>query len=707
MAGIKLSGMVSGLDTESIVQGLTSGYKVKIDSKTKDKKNLELQQEAWEDMNKKLVSFYKGSLSKFKTYGNYNTKKTSVVGTNAGSATVTAGAGAATGTYSMKINSVASSAFLTGAKLNGSKDNGFDATYNASNATTFSQMISGDGTALGDSLVGKTISFSATYRKSDTESETKTFTYTFDNASSVTDINAKLKEAGITGITAGMNNGKLTFENTAGYKKEADGSLQYANASFAVMSADGALKTLGFDSDLLDVNVTMKATTRNGETTYEAQTAQTSNTAYSYKSARTTAEAGTKMSDYLSGLFDGAQSETVENKDGGTTTRRYISMKLTVGGEDKQVKIYEDDTFSSFAQNIKKASGGKVTGGFDAENQRFFFNSASTGTENDFTISADNADSSSQQALEKLGLVASSMYSGTDVMSSQRGADASVVVNGATITSSSNTIRLSALGLTVNLESASAVNQDSDPDNDQTLTINVTNDPDAAYKMVKDFLKEYNELMTDMYEKYNAEDNDYKPLTEDEEKEMSDSQVDKWNKKVEEKLLRRDSTLSDLMDTMRTSLTGSYKITNDDGTTSNRSLSSFGIVTGAYTENGILHIEGDEDDGTYSGYTNRLKEALSNDPESVMKTLAQAGQKLYDSMTAMSRSTTLRSTQTFYNDKYMKSQLSDYDSEIDDLQDQMDAMQDKYYSQFTRMETALSKLNSTAASMGFSSGSSS
>jgi len=133
------------------------------------------------------------------------------------------------------------------------------------------------------------------------------------------------------------------------------------------------------------------------------------------------------------------------------------------------------------------------------------------------------------------------------------------------------------------------------------------------------------------------------------------------------------------------------------------SLSSFGIKTSSdYTEMGKLHIYGDEDDDTYSTETNALMEALEKNPEAVMKTLAQAGQNLYDSLTKKMSKTSLSSALTFYNDKQLDDAQSDYKKRIEELEDKLKDLEDRYYNQFTAMETALAKLqNSSSAITNF------
>ena len=74
--GIGLSGMISGLDTDTLIKQLMSAERTRV-TKVENKitKN-EWMTEKWKDLNTKIYSLYTGSLSKMRTQGNYLTKKT-------------------------------------------------------------------------------------------------------------------------------------------------------------------------------------------------------------------------------------------------------------------------------------------------------------------------------------------------------------------------------------------------------------------------------------------------------------------------------------------------------------------------------------------------------------------------------------------------------------------------------------------------------
>ncbi len=148
----------------------------------------------------------------------------------------------------------------------------------------------------------------------------------------------------------------------------------------------------------------------------------------------------------------------------------------------------------------------------------------------------------------------------------------------------------------------------------------------------------------------------------------------------------------------------SFDITLKDGTTNKLSLASIGISTGSYfnteeNERDVFHIDGDPDDSTTSGNTDLLKAAISSDPEMVQSFFTELSKSLYSRMGDLMKGTQYSSAYTIYEDKLMASQYSAYNTKISDAQKALEAAQDKYYKQFSRMETALSKINSNSGSL--------
>lgn len=304
----------------------------------------------------------------------------------------------------------------------------------------------------------------------------------------------------------------------------------------------------------------------------------------------------------------------------------------------------------------------------------------------------DGTEQSKESALKLLGM---DDIDGSAVKESADGtgmvvieaADSIVQVNGATLTSSNTTLDVN--GLSLNLVSAS----------DREVKVTVSNDSTAVYDAIKDFVEQYNSALSEMNKYYYADSaRGYDPLTDDQKEAMSDEEVEKWETKIKDSLLRRDSTLSGILETFRTSLTG-ITVKASDGKT--YSLANLGITTGKdYKEYGLLHIKGDEDDNDYADSENTLQSMINSDPDIVMEVMSGIVSNLYDSINKkISTTTTMKSALSFYNDKEMTKQMTQYKKDIKSWETKLSDMEDRYYKQFSAMETALSKLQSQQNSL--------
>ena len=77
----------------------------------------------------------------------------------------------------------------------------------------------------------------------------------------------------------------------------------------------------------------------------------------------------------------------------------------------------------------------------------------------------------------------------------------------------------------------------------------------------------------------------------------------------------------------------------------------------------------------------------------------QMSKSLYSKMSDLMKATDYSSSYTVYEDKLMASQYSAYTDKISDAQTELEEKQDYYYSKFSKMETALTKLKSSSSSL--------
>ena len=112
---IRITGMFSGLDTESIISELVSAQSVKKNSLVKAQTKLSWKQDAWKALNTKIYNFYTNTLSDMRYQSSYLKKITKVSNTNAIS--VITGDNAVDGVRSVKVNQLAKGGRLTGSSL--------------------------------------------------------------------------------------------------------------------------------------------------------------------------------------------------------------------------------------------------------------------------------------------------------------------------------------------------------------------------------------------------------------------------------------------------------------------------------------------------------------------------------------------------------------------------------------------------------------
>ena len=111
----RVTGMYSGLDTESLIQDLIKAKSKKVETLNKQKTKMEWKQEAWKGLNTKIKNFYAKSVSNMRWSTSYMKKTTSVSNTNAVS--VITGDKAMNSVQSLSIKKLASSGYLTGAEV--------------------------------------------------------------------------------------------------------------------------------------------------------------------------------------------------------------------------------------------------------------------------------------------------------------------------------------------------------------------------------------------------------------------------------------------------------------------------------------------------------------------------------------------------------------------------------------------------------------
>ena len=228
---MRVSGINSGLDTDSIVQELVSAYNTKTEKYQKEQTKLSWKQEIWKGLNTKVYSLY-NNVGKLRFSSAYNTKKTTSSDTT--KATVTANSSAVNGTQKLHVLATAQSGYLTGGKLSLREE------VTDTDGTTKLKDVKGTvkaETKLSEiGFTGDEASLNINTTDEEGNAVTKTVSLTKD--STIQDVVNALKDNGLN-ASFDANNGRI-FVSSKSTGKAADFSLVSATTKFVEKKdADG------------------------------------------------------------------------------------------------------------------------------------------------------------------------------------------------------------------------------------------------------------------------------------------------------------------------------------------------------------------------------------------------------------------------------------------------------------------------------------
>lgn len=767
---IRVSGLVSGLDTDSIVQELVSAYSKKKDKDVKAQTKLEWKMDAWKELNKKVNSLYK-KLGNMKLSSYYNKKTTTI--SDSTKATVSASNSAINGTQTLKITEVASAGYLTGAQIEG-----------ATASTTLGELgLTGDGTiavATNNGAKSVNVNVSADMKISDFVNKLKDagVSASFDSTHGRMYISAKDSgEKNDFSVTAADANGLEALKKLGIYTKSKADEAAYAKWD---KYAEGAASDADIKANFKNILDTISKYQGEGSGSIkelEAANADLKTHTTKLQAQRKYATAYMSMKDTLTAKNEDSTDKLTEDEqkklqellakddkeleEADNAKIKELQEKLGLSAEDLSSLKSAVKTVASFEADVAEdAEVNRVAGevhlaylrsdmdtwlegnsaDIEIDSQQMQANAdeiaqmkkyindnqlltgsapAATLTEEQKAsmtadeIAAFKAQDNADRAdalLAKYKYIQDNLKGAdekdfSDYVDDQNpdrtrnhavrnaGTDATIELNGVQYTSASNSITVNGLTVTALQKTAPG----------EQLTISTQADVQGMYDSIKDFLKEYNALIKEMDELYNADSaKGYDPLTDDEKEAMTDKEIEKWEEKIKKSILRRDDTLSTVMNLMTSTM--AKGITLSDG--KKYSLSSFGIKTQGYlaaaeNEGYVYHIDGDSEDEISSGNTDKLLAALQQNPDMVQEFFQKLSDDLYTRLDKKMQTSTMNSKFSIYNDKKMKSDYDNYTTTIKKWEDKTSSMEDYYYKKFSAMEKALSTLqNSTSALSG-------
>ncbi len=703
---MRMSGLMSGMDTESIIQELVSAKQTKVDDAKKAQTKLQWKQDAWKDLNTKLKNLQSKYLNNMRFVSSYSKRTTKV--SNSSAVSVITGENAVNGVQSLQINQLAKTGYLTGAQIKGT---------DGKELTAASKL--GDLGVTGESTFNITAG-------------TKSVDITVNQDTTISDVLNKLKESGVNASFDAKN--QRFFVSASASGADHDFSITASDAK-----GDAALSALGLKVGLSgdkadkatlaryqeyagfyvsgDNAATLANIDKDGRITKDLDS-RVNSYLEQYKSLLTTKSDAQKKIDEINEKYKASSLDTVENY----ATRLEAKQKAKTELEDK-IKNMEDgadkdaarkelDALNEEMKTLSEqktdaqslASAKKSIEEADtkiADVQKYINVTESTDADGKTTYTAEAADTLKDQVnnsyLEKAKYasdVITSINNGTYQATGATkvsGQDAKITLNGAEFTGNTNVFEINGLTFTALSETKDG----------EEVTVTTEDDVDGIYDMVKNFLKEYNSIINEMDKLYNAESaKGYEPLTDDEKDAMSDSEVEKYETKIKDALLRRDSNLSTISSALKSIMSGGVDVNGKTMYLSDLGIETLGYFEAPDNEKNAYHIAGDPDDANTSGNSDVLKSMISNDPGTVISFFSSLSKSLYSKMSDLSKSVDgYRSYGSFYDDKKMTSDYNDYKTKISDLEEKLNDYEDKWYSKFSKMETALAKLQSNSSAV--------
>lgn len=706
MATTRLSGLISGMDTESIISQLVEAKQTKVDDETKAQTKLSWKQDAWKELNTKIKNLQSKYISNMRFSSSFAKKTTSV--SNSSAVSVITGENAVDGVQELEINQLAKTGYLTGAKLSSSgttytalstlKDLGFDGEGSLSltnGGKTTEISVTGDTTISSLLTQLKNAGLNASFD----EKQQRLF---ISSKKSGSENDFSLTGVGSDGIDALSKLGLMT-------NLSAQASLSEDKQSAEYKAYSAAAAYVGADDDETLAN--LKA-----DGTYASALEDAKNSYLDqYKTLIKANEAQQKIIDEITAKYTEEPLDTVDSYTEQITSKQAAIDELkasmeSMSDEDKATAQTTLDSLNSDLEKLKtlKTDAQKVA---DA-NQKIADNNTEidniSGADGYITVTTSTDDDGntvySAEATEKLeDEVADSevdrVNAAKDAISATTGnyatkvsgQDALITLNGAEFTSTDNVFEINGLTYTALSETKEG----------ESITVTTKQDTDGIYDMIRNFFKEYNTLINEMDSLYNADSADgYEPLTDDEKDAMTDTEIEEYEEKIKSALLRRDDNLNTISELLKTTLLSGIDVDGKTYHLSDFGINTLGYFTAADNEKNAYHIDGDENDDDTSGNTDKLKSMIASDPDTVIKYFTELSKTLYTKMSNVSKSVSgYRSYGSFYDDKKMESDYDDYTDKIEEEQEKVNDYEDKWYDKFSSMETALAKLQSNSSAV--------
>lgn len=603
-----IAGLVSGLDTDSIVESMTLASRTKISNEQSKVTKLQWKQTAYRNVTKALKEFqtkYLDVLSKT------NMRSSSMYNMVSASTTSTA--------VSVSSTSKATAGSIT--------------------INSISQLATSQTVTTGAAGVSKAISGTA----------------------DVTALLADITDGGVSKSFKLTLDGKVkTITMDAAFVEQVNKGTSFEDALQQKVTAAFGEKS----ADVPTVSVSLDGSNKLSFTTATSGSQLTVNSLNS-----------TDTLDFL-GLTNGQSdklntnlalnqlplSDTLEKDTDG-------KIKFTINAVD--FTFEETDTLATVMSRVNSSDAG-VTLSYSSISDKFTMTAEESGIGDNITISETDTNLMTLFGMTEANSVA------------KAGQNAILEVNGQEITRTSNSVEIDGVKVELLAETATE------------FSIALKDDTSSLKDNIKNFVTDYNNII-DMVNGLIKEtkDSDFQPLTDEQKKEMSETEIKEWETKAKVGLLSGDGVLKGIASKMQSLM---YSSAVSGGI----SLYNIGITSAGYTENGKLVIDEEKLDAALATKGSAIKELFTTEKTGLAN-------QLNSIINSATKTTGVKGTRgslvevagyestTSDTDNNITKSIEKMNKTIKKLKAMLEDEETRYWNKFTALETAMSNLNTQSS----------
>ncbi len=379
--------------------------------------------------------------------------------------------------------------------------------------------------------------------------------------------------------------------------------------------------------------------------------------------------------------------ETTKLADMGIATTAHFDdgdfYTMSING--KEIKVGENATVADLISAVNKSDAG-VTMTYSKLEGAFTLTANDKGNGGDVDI--EDSDTLAQA----LGLTSTTRASHTE------GSNAVITIDGVQVEHNDNTYEIDGIKLDFS---------EVDPTDGEEISVNVNKDYDDIKKTIKDFVKDYNQMIDDINgytqtaRPKDKNKNYYEPLTDEEKEDMSEDEIKKWEEAAKKGLLYHDTTVSSVMSKIRTAMYSAVEL--EDG--KKFGLYNMGISTAKFVKGGTntdvmygkLVIDEEALDKAFEENPDAIVKLFTDSENGVMSKVNNAIESATKD-TGKVKGTLVRKagleTGTTAKDNAIYKEMERINKRIEQLQDRYDKKEEYWWTVFTNLEKMQAQFNS-------------